>query len=99
MAEWRRRALFEIGGNMKLLLAQLSDIHLAEPEAPPPAEKVAHAIVSVNPAAEACFVAVTGDIAFSGKEEQYAAAVRYLGAVKDALTIELGPSAVHFLAI
>ena len=39
-----------------------------------------------EPELEACFVAVTGDIAFSGKEAEYAVALEFFTDLKEELT-------------
>ncbi len=71
---------------MKILLVQLSDIHLrGEDSVLSRADKIASAVRDRAPELAACFVVVSGDTAFSGLDEQYTAAVGFLGEVKEEL--------------
>jgi len=72
---------------MKILLVQIGDIHLDESECPQDrVVGVSRAVASLDAQAEACLVVLAGDIAFSGKKEQYERALSFLTALEDELT-------------
>jgi hypothetical protein len=71
---------------VKILLIQISDIHLrGEDGIISRVDKIASAVRDRDPGVAACFVVVSGDTAFSGLDEQYAAAVGFLGELKEEL--------------
>lgn len=68
---------------MKILLVQLSDIHLkGEDGILSGADKIASAVRDRDPDIAACLVVVSGDTAFSGLDEQYSAAIDFLEDLK-----------------
>jgi predicted MPP superfamily phosphohydrolase len=76
---------------MRLLVLQLSDIHIAnESDAVlPRARKIVEAIRNVDYELDLCVVAITGDIAFSGSEDEYVLALEFLGALTSQLRTDL----------
>ena len=72
---------------MKILIAQLSDIHV-EGEAPvcQRADLIAQAILGADPTAMGCLLAYTGDIAFGGQAPQYAVASALLDGIRSSLS-------------
>lgn len=76
---------------MRLLIAQLSDMHFRADSNPivDKAVLVADAIVSAYPGAQGCLVVYCGDIAFSGKGEEYAHALAFMQAVRQRLRARL----------
>lgn len=78
---------------MKLVIVQLSDIHIktADDLILQKAHKIVSAIKSVEPTATAFLLAVTGDIAYSGIKEQYKLALPFLSSIRDGLTTPDAP--------
>lgn len=71
---------------MKVLLVHLSDLHLqGDDNVLSRAGKIASAVRDRDPEVAACFVVVSGDTAFSGLDEQYSAAVDFLGELNEEL--------------
>lgn len=69
---------------MKVLLVQLSDIHLRGGDGVlSRASKIASAVRARDPEIAACFVVVSGDTAFSGLDDQYSAAIDFLGELEE----------------
>jgi 3',5'-cyclic AMP phosphodiesterase CpdA len=76
---------------MKFLMIHLSDIHFREGESNNPVlprtEQIIAAAGSLLVKPAACFVVVSGDIAFSGRAEEYVLAEKFLtglsGKLKD----------------
>ena len=68
---------------MKIAVVQLSDIHLRNPDDTvlKRADHIASAVMSVAPHPDAYLLAVTGDVAFSGKDHEYALARPFFGEV------------------
>jgi predicted MPP superfamily phosphohydrolase len=69
---------------MRLLLLQLSDIHVRSNTdwILTRARRVADAVRDLDHEVDICLIALTGDIAFSGLPEQYEAAARWVADVK-----------------
>jgi len=88
---------------MKLLLLHLSDIHFKESEGQNPVlsrtEQIAAAAASTAPSARCCFVVVTGDIAFSGKQAEYAFADKFFSELRDHLCTRLPKCDPHFVLV
>jgi 3',5'-cyclic AMP phosphodiesterase CpdA len=88
---------------MKLLLLHLSDIHFKESEGQNPVlsrtEQIAAAAASTAPSARCCFVVVTGDIAFSGKQAEYAFADKFFSELRDHLYTRLPKCDPHFVLV
>ncbi len=71
---------------MKVLLVHLSDIHVRGEDAVLyRAGKIASAVRDRDPDVAACFVVLSGDTAFSGLDEEYSAAVGFVGELKEEL--------------
>ena len=72
---------------VKLVIVQLSDIHIKTGEdfILQKARGIVSAVKSVSPKPSAYLLAVTGDIAFSGKVEQYELACTFISAIKQGL--------------
>ena len=73
---------------MKLIIAQLSDIHIYGPDdiIHLRSDQIAKAILATNPSAEGCLLAYSGDIAYSGLQEQYEIASKLLDSIKSDLS-------------
>ncbi len=73
---------------MKIIFLHLSDLHLQSDSDPilTRADKIAEAIGSVDAIFDACVVAVTGDIAYSGKGSEFELAVLFFDDLHGALT-------------
>lgn len=86
---------------MKVLLVQLSDIHLrGEDGVLSRAGEIASAVRDRDPGVAACFVIVSGDTAFSGLDKQYTAAVGFLGELKEELdSYSKNGAEVHIVVI
>jgi len=87
---------------MKLVLVHLSDIHLRHSEEQNPvlprAEKLAAAACSsASCDIDCCFVVVTGDIAFSGKPEEYILANKFFNELRKCLCGRLPECKIHFV--
>ncbi|MGQ0762488.1 MAG: metallophosphoesterase family protein [Acidobacteriota bacterium] len=65
---------------MKLAILHLSDIHFGDGENPVStrADRIRRAVQSAGHKLDACFIALTGDIAFSGAKSQYTQAHKFL---------------------
>jgi hypothetical protein len=77
---------------MRVLLVQLSDIHVKSAADPilARAGNIVDAIKNLDHEIDLAVVAVTGDLAFSGKTEEYAHVWRLLGEVRAGLEAKLG---------
>lgn len=86
---------------MKLLIIQLSDIHIKgkKDRVFSRAEKIVEAVRNISTKIELCIVAVTGDIAFSGTEQQYADSLDIFETLRVGLPTALNGARVEFLAI
>ena len=79
---------------MKVLLVQLSDIHLRGEDAIlARATNIASAVRDRGLGVAACFIVVSGDTAFSGLDEQYSVAVDFIGELKERLISYLNDGA------
>src|ERR1041385_4521010 len=69
---------------MKLLLIQLSDIHVKNENDPILLrnKKIYEAIRNLDYEVEGCVIIISGDIAYSGKEEQYIAAIDFISSLE-----------------
>ena len=75
---------------MKIAILHLSDIHFRSPDHPNPLLQRVDRIVAAlrglsEPRVDACFVAVTGDIAYSGDAREYEVALDFFSALRLAL--------------
>ena len=72
---------------MRSLLLHLSDIHFqrADDAVAARALRIKEAVLGACPTADACFVAVSGDIASTGDPEEYAVAEKFFGDLRAAL--------------
>ncbi len=88
---------------MKHLLLHLSDIHFKESKGQNPvlsrAEQIVAAAASTAPTASCCFVVVTGDIAFSGKQAEYTFADKFFSELRDRLRARLPECDLHFVLV
>ncbi|MFZ1202841.1 MAG: hypothetical protein WAN97_00905, partial [Candidatus Acidiferrales bacterium] len=72
---------------MKICIVQLSDIHVkrSDDSVLGRGRSVATSAINAASSADAYLLAVSGDIAFSGRSEQYKLAERFLGEVRSQL--------------
>jgi predicted MPP superfamily phosphohydrolase len=86
---------------MKLLIVQLSDIHIksSKDRIFSRDAKIIDALRNIGFKADLCLVAVTGDIAFAGTAEQYADSLYILEKLKVHLPQALDETPVEFVAI
>ena len=86
---------------MKVLILHLSDFHLRNQTniASDRLRLVPQAVASVELDPKAVVVAVSGDIAFSGSEAEYAIAKTDLTELLDSLKARFAGVDVHFLAV
>ncbi|UYZ64131.1 STAND family AAA ATPase [Hymenobacter weizhouensis] len=87
---------------MKLLLIQLSDIHIkgAQDKVLARRTKIAEAVRNMTFELDMCIVAVTGDIAYAGSETQYAESLELFEHIRHVLQKDLGTAVpVHMVAI
>jgi DNA repair exonuclease SbcCD nuclease subunit len=86
---------------MKLAFLHLSDIHLrdTENEVDKRADKIAAALASADPLIDACVVAITGDIAFSGRRVEYDRAREFFGILRDHLRSRYGDKNIAFFLV
>lgn len=82
---------------MRLLVVQLSDIHLTCSGDPilGRIDPLAAAIASCDPSPDACILMYCGDIAYSGRDEEYALALDFILGLRAAVT-KLLPSGCTF---
>jgi DNA repair exonuclease SbcCD nuclease subunit/molybdopterin-guanine dinucleotide biosynthesis protein len=75
---------------MKLLLLHLSDIHITNQRSANSilsrAKDIAAAISSIAPSCDACMIIVSGDIAYSGRTDEYILAKEFFDGLKRELT-------------
>lgn len=78
---------------MKILLLQLSDIHvrLGTETILTQAERITDAVRGLDHPVAAVLIALTGDIAYSGASDQYAAAGRWISELCERLSAAVGP--------
>jgi hypothetical protein len=78
------------GPAMTAAILHLSDIHIRTAQDPilGKAQAIAASIYSSLPLASHVFTLISGDIAFSGKAEEYALASRFLSEIESAIRIE-----------
>jgi UDP-2,3-diacylglucosamine pyrophosphatase LpxH len=85
---------------MPILVIQISDIHFGATKdtVAALAGKASKAIIAKTPRAEACFIAISGDVANSGDPTEYGAARRFLQEIKSELmNANVGP--VNIVAV
>src|SRR5258706_4364437 len=72
---------------MKLVVVQLSDIHFKaqSDRVLGRADQIVNAARSIDPACEAYLLAYSGDIAYSGKPDEYSVASKFLNEIHDGL--------------
>ena len=70
---------------MRILIVQISDIHLKAPAGAvgDRAAKVAQAVVAKAPKVDACYLVLTGDVANTGDPAQYSAARQFIERIKE----------------
>jgi predicted MPP superfamily phosphohydrolase len=85
---------------MRILIVQISDIHLKAPAGAvgDRAAKVARAVVAKVPKVDACYLVLTGDVASTGDPAQYSTARQIIERIKEGL-LEAGIASVNVLAI
>jgi predicted phosphodiesterase len=85
---------------MRIILLQLSDIHfrLASDPVAERALKIKESVIGKFLHADACFVAISGDVANTGDREEYSVAITFLTALRSALLLA-GFTRVEFVAI
>ncbi len=90
---------------MKVVILHLSDIHFKGSKEQNPVlsrtEQIAAAVASIaSTTASCCFVVTTGDIAFSGKQVEYALAEGFFSELSDRIRDRLPPQCgLHFVMI
>jgi calcineurin-like phosphoesterase family protein len=87
---------------MKIIILHLSDVHIKTSRHNPVlsrAQQIAAAVVGHASDADACFVATTGDIAFSGKQEEYELARPFFGGLFDHLAARLPNCCCEFVFV
>jgi hypothetical protein len=88
---------------MKFILLHLSDIHFKDSEGQNPVlsrtKQIAAAAASTAPTANCCFLAVTGDIAFSGKQAEYTLADEFFRDLRTHLRSRLSECDFHFVSV
>lgn len=89
------------GECMKILLVHLSDIHFKDALNPivDKADNIAAVIRSAEPSAAACFIVVTGDIAFSGEAEQYEIASNFFLKLRTSISQEWGVPILDYVFV
>ena len=72
---------------MKILIVQLSDVHITEHHNPILSRvgNVSDAVKNLDYQLDACFLVVSGDVAFSGQEPEYEIAMDFVGELKHSL--------------
>ncbi|HEV2912855.1 MAG TPA: metallophosphoesterase [Pyrinomonadaceae bacterium] len=86
---------------MNIVIIQLSDIHFIDGKnlVVDRASDIAHAVQPTLSSATACFIVITGDIAFSGTATQYEIAQQFLAQLKE-LVLSQNPTLVfNFIAV
>lgn len=86
---------------MRAVVIHLSDIHIDSSEHPilSRAESIAASIRSVGLKFDACFIAVTGDVAYSGKFEEYKLGKVFFDALTEAIRRTDPDVAVHWVLV
>jgi predicted MPP superfamily phosphohydrolase len=88
---------------MQILILHLSDIHLKTDrrlnKVLDRVEAITAALQRVVASAEACFIVISGDIAFSGQSEQYAQAIELISGLKTGLTAAASTTNVHVVVV
>ncbi len=83
---------------MTTVILHLSDIHIRSDRdwIIDKADAIASAVIPALPEASAVFIVVSGDIAWSGKSDEYRAATKLLDGIRNRLSEE-GSAPVHFV--
>jgi hypothetical protein len=86
---------------MKLLLLQLSDIHIKTAEDPilARASKIASAVKHLEPNVDGIICVLTGDVTWSGSAEQFSFALKFIDALKDSIETAYPRVSVRLVAI
>lgn len=88
---------------MRLLLVHLSDIHFLEDERRNTilarTDAISSAIASVGTDISKCFMIVSGDIAYSGTDQQYSIAQKFLSKLKDSLRANLTEVDIEYILV
>lgn len=88
---------------MKLILLHLSDMHFKKSKGQNPVlsrtKQIAAAAASTAPTANCCFLVVTGDIAFSGKQAEYTFASKFFEDLRGHLRSRLSECDPHFVSV
>lgn len=77
---------------MRVMFVQLSDIHVKSEDdgVLRRAEAIAGAVRSMAHSLDLCILTLTGDLTFSGSEEEYLAVTAFIGRVRDRIQGDLG---------
>jgi GTPase SAR1 family protein len=77
---------------MNAIILHLSDIHIRDADDPvlDRARRIADAVRGIGEEPDFCIMVLSGDIAFSGLEEQYQLALDFIGSIRSALAVDLG---------
>jgi predicted MPP superfamily phosphohydrolase len=83
---------------VRVVFVQLSDIHFRSASNPISARvtSLLAAIRSIAPKPDFCFVLVTGDVAWSGQNDEYKNAQRFFSDLRADLSVHFGGSNLHF---
>ena len=92
---------------MKLLLIQLSDIHITGEDdvVTDRHSQIVNAVKNLDYSLDLCVIVVTGDIAYSGTDEQYFVALEFFGNIQQLLSDNLSGTLgdqrvpVHFVTV
>ena len=93
---------------MKLMLLHFSDIHITGDGSDvieTRCAEIVDAVKNVDYALDMCVIVVTGDVAYSGKQEQYLLAIDFLDQIRDQLSEKLSarsntaPVTVHVVMV
>jgi hypothetical protein len=76
---------------MKLLILQLSDIHICDADDPVliRGDKIVEAVRNVAYDLDLCVVVISGDVAYSGRDDQFMLALDFLQKIRDRLRSDL----------
>lgn len=86
---------------MKILLLQLSDIHIRQSTDPilGRAQKIVDAIKGVEPSIDCAVCILSGDIVYSGTSDQFELALSFIAELKSQLDGALPRTPLHFVAV
>ena len=92
---------------MKLLLLHLSDIHITSDDdvITSRSPQIVNAVKNLDYSLDLCIVVVTGDIAYSGTDDQYFVAFEFFDSLKQHLSDNLSstphqhPVPIHFIVL